>query len=590
VSVSASGAGLTFSGNTRQTVTVAAGGLKTVSFPAVAAAAGPASVVFKAAGGEHRDAVETKLAIASAGTREVLLVGEGVASGRAEHRLPALGAVLPGRGALEVSLDSTGLGRLEEGLKYLVGYPYGCLEQTTSKMVPMIALRDLAGVVDLQEVSPGKIRGYVEAGIAKVLRHQHEDGGFGLWPGTPPEVHYTAYGLWGLQLAKSSGYAVDQGALDRGVKYLHAHLHESHGGSSAELAGEGASQAFADYVLSTLGRPDAVHMGRLYQQRQQLPIYGRAYLARAMAGVRPELARGMADELAALVTGAGPVLLHEGRSDLNWYWSSDARTTALVLSALLELRPQHPAVARLADGLLAARAEGRWETTQENLYSLLALVQLARVRSEHEVKATVSVGGQVVARAALKGRAAHLSLPLSRVNGPLLIESDGPVFYAARLQVERPLDAPRAPDRGLSVERVYLDPDTGERLTGLKVGKMARVRMIVRTAERLAHVAVIDHLPAGVEPVLTRFQPTVSQPAPRALWWQASDTAWQREELRDDRTQLFADVLNPGDSQYEYLVRAVAAGTFSAPPATAEAMYRPQVRGRTDAATLVVLP
>jgi uncharacterized protein YfaS (alpha-2-macroglobulin family) len=82
----------------------------------------------------------------------------------------------------------------------------------------------------------------------------------------------------------------------------------------------------------------------------------------------------------------------------------------------------------------------------------------------------------------------------------------------------------------------------------------------------------------------------VSAPPPRSLWWQPSETAWQREELRDDRAELFADVLVPGDSRREYLVRAVAAGTFSAPPATAEAMYRPQVRGRTDAATLVVLP
>jgi uncharacterized protein YfaS (alpha-2-macroglobulin family) len=102
---------------------------------------------------------------------------------------------------------------------------------------------------------------------------------------------------------------------------------------------------------------------------------------------------------------------------------------------------------------------------------------------------------------------------------------------------------------------------------------------------------VVDRLPAGVEPVLTRFSPTVKAEAPvRPRWWMEPQTAWQHEELHDDRAELFADVMAAGTSQHEYLVRAVAAGTFAAPPVTAEAMYRPQVRGQSAAAHLVVLP
>jgi uncharacterized protein YfaS (alpha-2-macroglobulin family) len=437
-----------------------------------------------------------------------------------------------------------------------------------------------------------KARGFVEAGIAKVLRHQHEDGGFGLWPGTPAELHYTAYGLWGLQVAKSAGYAVDAGAMERGVRYLREHLREE-GGADGEVSGRDGAQAFALYVLATLGQPDSDRMAQLYAQREHLPVYGRAFLARALqAGGQHEEAAHLADELAALVPHAGLAIIREGQRDLDWYWSSDERSTALVLSALLEIRPRHPAVGALAEGLLAARVDGRWATTQENLYSVLALVQLGKARAASEVQATVSLGGKVIARHTLGGHTVHVRVPLGQLGtGPLVIEGKGDFFYAARVRVERPMDAPHT-DRGITVSRTYLDPDSGAELTRLKVGQLAKVRVIVSAQDRQAHVAVVDRLPAGVEPVLTRFTPNIrEESAPRRpLWWEAYQTTWQQQELHDDRAAVFADVLGAGQSTHEYLVRAVAAGTYAVAPATVEAMYRPQVHGQSAAATLEVLP
>src|SRR5439155_9876839 len=100
----------------------------------------------------------------------------------------------------------------------------------------------------------------------------------------------------------------------------------------------------------------------------------------------------------------------------------------------------------------------------------------------------------------------------------------------AGLSLRGSASAPRPADRGLSIERAYLDPETGAPMTGMKVGQMARVRVTVRAAERQAHVAVIDRLPAGVEPVLARFSPTrkAEEAGRRPLWWDAWQTAWQQ--------------------------------------------------------------
>ena len=78
------------------------------------------------------------------------------------------------------------------------------------------------------------------------------------------------------------------------------------------------------------------------------------------------------------------MIVKEG-AGLDWYWSSDVRTTALVLLALLEGGAPPPAagtrLARLTQGLLGARSAGRWSSTQENVYGLTALAALARARA-----------------------------------------------------------------------------------------------------------------------------------------------------------------------------------------------------------------
>ena len=96
------------------------------------------------------------------------------------------------------------------------------------------------------------------------------------------------------------------------------------------------------------------------------------------------------------------------------------------------------------------------------------------------------------------------------------------------------------------------------------------------------HIAVVDRLPAGFEPVLKRFSNTDESGARSTTHWTADwNTLWQNEELRDDRMQVFADTLGKGTSTHDYLVRAATTGTFVAPPTSAEAMYDPAVQGRS---------
>jgi hypothetical protein len=249
----------------------------------------------------------------------------------------------------------------------------------------------------------------------------------------------------------------------------------------------------------------------------------------------------------------------------------------------------------LAETLLAAREDGRFGNTQENVWSLLALAELAKARaSAGRVTVKVLLGGRLAAQKTVAGQAVErVTLPIAKLGkGPLsLAVKGGEIFYSARIRLARPMAA-EASDHGFRVVRSYLDPAAKTPLEQVRLGQSVLVRVEVTSPSRRAHVAVVDRLPAGLEPVLTRFDQTDdwrTQERPGGSWrdW---GTTWQNQELHDDRMQIFADTLDDGTSEHEYLVRAATVGTFVAPPASADAMYEPAIYGRSAAGSLEILP
>ena len=58
--------------------------------------------------------------------------------------------------------------------------------------------------------------------------------------------------------------------------------------------------------------------------------------------------------------------------------------------------------------------------------------------------------------------------------------------------------------------------------------------------------------------------------------------------MKDDRVLTFFDHIEPGMYRVHYLARATSVGTFVVPPTRVEAMYVPEVYGRTAASWLAV--
>ena len=569
---------------TTKTVHVPAGGKARVRFASAAPEGESATLAFAVALGAEKDALELTLPVQKPRVRTARLVDLGkVGAG------PATIALAPGKDAIAaesevaITVDRTGLGDLEPSLRYLVEYPYGCLEQTLSRFLPLAKAKDLAASMKIDSLPATRVDAFLAAGAAKVARHQQGDGHFSLWPQSNTYPHLTVYALFGLREAAKAGVAVPADTFVRGRAALDRWIATDTAWKPENLG----IVAMASYLFAQDGKPDHGVLARLYDRRATVPTWGLAFLARAMkaAGTdKKQLAAVKELIVAAATRGGGAATIADNAADPSYHMGSTVRATAMTLSALLEIAPRDPLIDELVRGLDQARdSGGRWQSTQDNLWSLIAFADYARRAAAGSATVTVSSGKRTLVSQTIEGGAIVVARArLSDVTGGVTVTSSAPVHYRVRL-TEVSKDGGAARSSGFTVERAYLDA-AGKPVTSIKAGDLVTVKLTVDNPTDRRWVAMVDPLPAGLEPVNPRLAVSAGTGGGARSW------QWDHQELRDDEVRWFADRLWRGKFEMTYQARATIDGTFRAGPATIEAMYEPTIMGRSAAATITVVP
>lgn len=193
------------------------------------------------------------------------------------------------------------------------------------------------------------------------------------------------------------------------------------------------------------------------------------------------------------------------------------------------------------------------------------------------------------------------SSPATNATGtqPLVLAKDGPgrLYYRIGMQyVPRDLSVPPI-DRGFAVARTYEGADRPEDVRRdpdgtwrVRLGARVRVRVTMVAPGRRYHVALVDPLPAGFEPLNPALAVTgelpkdpEAAPSPRGpgwWYWLWSRPWYEHQNLRDDRAEAFASILHGGVWEYTYMAIATTPGSFVGPPPKAEEMYAPETFGR----------
>jgi uncharacterized protein YfaS (alpha-2-macroglobulin family) len=510
----------------------------------------------------------------------------------------------PRFGGLSVSVGSTLLGGLEDAVDYLVRYPYGCLEQTSSSLLPLIPLGRLAaqgyplGIDDVDE--------YVDVGITRLRSMQRPGGGFSYWPGGgEPAPYASAYATWVLTRAAAAGYRVPDGMLTDAHAYLLNQV-------DAWVTGTGTTpNVEADIemtmILATLaerGHTHAVALEQLYERRRRLPVFAQALLLLALNASdgqdarEPELRR----ELLSLVDEREAVAKIETDAAWTWYWDTDTRSSAILLIAMLRSDPMHPLVSKLTRGLLESRRGGRWSNTQENAYALLALADYAAIYEADapDFDGRVWLGNSMLTSVHVEGRAFDFKEGFTAMDellgagtGPsaaddsLILERAGlgRMYYRVGLEWASTATDKPAKAEGIRLART-LRSETG--LVGedqaVNAGDLLALDIDIEVTSALDHVALEVPLPAGLEAINLELGKGTS-----AMKLYGSRGGWvSHQELRRDRAVLFADHIEPGKYRTTVALRATTPGEYVMPAGHAHMMYYPEVYGRTTARRLLV--
>ncbi len=515
------------------------------------------------------------------------------------------------QGELTVNIEASLAGGMVDGLGYLAHYPYECNEQTVSRFLPNLftvrALHEL-GIQD--PVLEAGLDEQIGTAVQRLITRQNQDGGWGYWPGDRSATFITGYVLWGLGTAADAGYTVPATTLQAAVDFIERTFAAP---DQLQYSWQLNETAFLHFVLAEMGQGDPGRASTLYDVRERLGIYGKAFLAMALDDMRAGEHDSRADTLMDDLYGAA----HFGATTVWWQEDSvdyrtlntDTRSTAVVLAAFIRLDPEQPILPQAVRWLMETRQQGRWSNTQETAWSLIALTDWLALTGElqgdyswsvslndAELGSGVVTPQNVTEKVTLRADVADL---LRDEANALRFDRDGDqgrMYYTTYLNYYLDAEDIDARDRGIVVDRRFGSADAaeGEAITAAAVGDVISVTVTIIAPTDLFQVLVEVPIPAGVEPIDTSLAttselmeaPTVEQVDETPVWWRSWVPSYS--DIRDDKVALFATYLQAGTYEYTFMVQATIAGEYRVLPVYAEQMYFTDVWGRSTGAIFSV--
>jgi hypothetical protein len=582
--------------------------------------AGASELRFAASMPDHKDRVELKLPVIRLIPRESVALSGMVASGTFTGSLDVPKDAQAT--SFEVNASGMPISALEGRLHDMVDYPYGCLEQRTSKILPLVAIKELADKLAMKSIPTDKIKQWVAEWVTLVPRYRCSDGGFDYWEGCHfgSSTYLTAFALDGLLTVKRYGFDVPQPEIDRTVEYL-KHQVETGSLGKDEYGGHGHLAGGMMSPLRVLAQAGAA-LPQIekasFDTRASFPLFAKAELTRAMGARLGQAApndpnvKTLVQEITSLGKSRGGALTFDAQDPkANWWaWESEQHNTALVLRTLLQVAPADSRVPLLIKGLVDLNNASSYYISSDTTETLLGLVEAVNQLKlgNNGAQATIKANGETLASAKSLG-AKEETFPLAPekilATVPIEITSTGkdPVFFGAFLSYSYPpnIHLPAA-SNGFTIARTYAT-QKGAALTQtsgayrVHVGDVIKVSLSVNISEEGRIVVIEDPLPAGLEAMDTALATTARTTArddddsPHVA--EGEEEGWQntyQRELHSDRTEWHLQYVYNHRQELSYLARAVTPGTYHVPGTHAERMYQPSINGRSETADFVVLP
>lgn len=472
----------------------------------------------------------------------------------------------------QIEISSLPSLNIEKRLSYLIQYPHGCIEQTTSSVFSQLFINDLVTISDKRK---SQIQRNVEAGIKRLKSFQLGAGGFSYWPGNSYTNNWgTNYAGHFLVEAKNAGYAVPETMLSNWVGFQ-TNRADSWGTASSDDNND-VTQAYRLYTLALAGSPSIGAMNRMKEsQNLSRNAKWRLALAYAVAGYDKQ-AQGIVDGLSTEID--------DSQKNYRTTFGSRLRDQAMILETLLSLDQKETAFGILMNLAQKMGDNDQWMSTQTTAY---CFISIAKYASEFGVDKATNVSIDIAGtQAEAKGTdfVYQVAIDESDKKANLKIQNNGeaPVF-ARVIRSGIPIEGnEESVNRNINFKIYYTDMNGAPvNITNLRQGTNFKAEVTITNPGlkgEYSEIALTQIFPSGWEIINTRLD--------------GSETKSEAEymDIRDDRVMHYFDLKPNKQVSFTVLLNATYQGRFYLPSVSVGAMYDNSIFANKPGKWVNVLP
>jgi len=596
-------------GSNSNTVSVAAGGSTVVYFDVAAEKEGNIELVYEVKSDILNEKLVSKVIIEQTYCMETVALkgateyAEGGEKSATEY-LQIPGFAKDGVGSLKVTLDATQLGLLGGAVNYVFNYPYGCMEQQSSRVLPLVAFDEYISVFGLNSKISDP-RSLVKNYFADWADVQHSNGGFPYWPDdTKNESMYVSIRIAHIYaMALKRGYS--SGDLKINISNLKRYISRNISSESSYM------KAYACYVFSMLNDSNLDYTLKQLESEAETDLDIAAYCGLAWANKGTAAGKETAEKYREIIRNYLRPNLRSvditQPASTSWYWYRRyTDQNALILQLYVTLDPQNEMVDRLLFSLLEDQRDGYWQstvTTAKVLESIYTLIKMRKLDTTDFVAKATIMQNEILS-SKFKGVAAKpvdtkkafsdallKGLPRDQnIELKFTANGTGTLYYTAEMAYALPDEIQNKRDEGIEVVYQLLDENgkevsTSGAVVALETGKTYTYKVTLNTTKNRDHVALRCPIPSGAEVLDSTFVTSGSEASGSTTdeddygWWWSD---WSSQKIYDNEVQYFWDDLNEGSKTVSFTFRTARRGVYPVTPVMAECMYEPEIFGRSD--------
>lgn len=476
---------------------------------------------------------------------------------------------------LEVStIPPVDLGRR---LQYLIDYPHGCLEQTTSKAFPQLYI---AKVMELPARTQQSMRANVEAALRRMGQFQRSDGSFNYWPGGDHYDDWTSiYAGHFMVEAEREGFKPVGSTLSNWLSFQRNAARNWQGVQPTGWSREATqlTQAYRLYTLALAKHPELAAMNRL-RERNDLSQQARWMLAAAYAQIGQK-------DAARNLTVASELSVPQ-YTEQSYTYGSVLRDEALIAMALLNMDETTKAagvVQRISKNL----SSGGWYSTQSTAFGMMAVARFAeKGQLDKGLSFKLDLNGTASDKFSEKS-ISHVDLATPNGKAYADVTNTGKnLLYVRLVRTGTPVAGQEQPSNtglGLRVDYTLvngtpIDPARIEQGTDFMAVVYVTHPGVAAGYQQLALTSVF---PSGWEIRNTRMEGTESA---------VDASSFTYQDVRDDRVMTYFDLWRGKTVTYRVMLNAAYTGRYYLPGAHCEAMYDHTVNARSMGQWIEVVP